>query len=456
MSVKFNKADPVSIERYSKLLIGKNIRDFLLKEENKLMVSNKGNFGNILETEYFGISPGNSAGPDFPEAGLELKSTGVRRLANGGFSAKEKLILSIINFEDIVKEDWENSSFLKKNIFLLLVFYLYEKNTNAYDLKIILTGLWKLPEKDLRIIKGDWEKIVSTINEGNAHELSESKTNYLIASRKGAGGGRDYRNQPYSNIQAKQRAFAFRNKYLTSIFRTIQERHKPYQSIIKNIDEFKEFDTFEDVVMRRFEPFLNRDIRYIEKYLNTNLNPEAKGYYAAISRELIKRVLGVKRLKSEIDEFQKANIKLKTMRIRKSTNMPKESVSFPAFKCKELIDQEDWGESETRELLSQRFLFVIFKEDDSGGQILKKVTFWSVPEKHLDKEIKEVWEITKELLSKSIIEGLPKISSGMKAHVRPHGTKDERDVLPNGELIRKHSFWLNARYLKEQITKELS
>lgn len=53
------------------------------------------------------------------------------------------------------------------------------------DLRYIFTVIWKLPEKDLLIIKHDFEVIVDKIKRGKAHLLSEGDTEYLTACRKG-------------------------------------------------------------------------------------------------------------------------------------------------------------------------------------------------------------------------------------------------------------------------------
>ena len=46
--------------------------------------------------------------------------------------------------------------------------------------------LWKLPEKDLLIIRQDYETIIKKIKRGEAHLLSEGDTMYLGACTKGA------------------------------------------------------------------------------------------------------------------------------------------------------------------------------------------------------------------------------------------------------------------------------
>jgi DNA mismatch repair protein MutH len=82
-------------------------------------------------------------------------------------------------------EEFENSSFWKKNAHLLLVFYLHDSEKDLLDYVIKLVDDWKYPEEDLLIIKNDWQIINQKIKEGKAHELSEGDTMYLGACTKG-------------------------------------------------------------------------------------------------------------------------------------------------------------------------------------------------------------------------------------------------------------------------------
>lgn len=111
--------------------------------------------------------------------------------------SKERLVLNIINYLEIPKEEWSTSSFLKKNAAILLVVYLYEQGRSLVDHPISLVEIFRLRdfEEDLEIIKQDWETIVGKIRNGKAHELSESDTMYLSACTKGSAAEDSYRPQ---------------------------------------------------------------------------------------------------------------------------------------------------------------------------------------------------------------------------------------------------------------------
>ena len=58
----------------------------------------------------------------------------------------------------------------------------------------------------------------------------------------------------------------------------------------------------------------------------------------------------------EIEEFEKADIQVKTIRL-KENNLPKEHVSFKNFKYEEII-KLDWEESDLKHILEQKFFLV--------------------------------------------------------------------------------------------------
>lgn len=61
------------------------------------------------------------------------------------------------------------------------------------------------------------------------------------------------------------------------------------------------------------------------------------------------------------EEFEKANIEIKTIRIEENGIM-RESISFPTINLKEFAQQE-WEKSDFyNNLCSKRYLFVVFKK----------------------------------------------------------------------------------------------
>jgi DNA mismatch repair protein MutH len=273
-------------------------------------------------------------------------------------------------YNDVVKEKFESSSFFKKNAHLLLIFYLHQYDIDILDLVIKMVGEWKFAETDLEIIKQDWDLITNKIKIGKAHELSEGDTFYLGAATKGGKGG-NLREQPFSKILAKQRAYSFKQGYLNHIIATLSKDSSiSYGKLITSKEQIR-IKTFQEVVLERFKPYINKRVDDIITNLNKNLNKNAKGFYASLT----KLMLGIS-LDKEIEEFEKAEIKIKTVRL-KSNNLPKEDMSFPSFSFLDIIN-EDWDDSSFKEILETKYFFVFFKYDEDNVLRLNKVKFWNM------------------------------------------------------------------------------
>tara|TARA_R110002050_G_scaffold197156_1_gene332046 strand:- start:349 stop:1734 length:1386 start_codon:yes stop_codon:yes gene_type:complete len=454
-----NSAD--SIIDFAKLLKDQTLRESCGVEIEKHGYKGKGNFGQILEKFYFGYEPNSDAEPDFKEAGMELKSSPLKTLKNGEFRSKERLVLNIINYLEVHKEDFENSSFWKKNAHLLLVFYLHDRDLDLLDYIIKLVDDWQYPNEDLKIIKRDWEFINQKIKDGKAHELSEGDTFYLGACTKGSTALKSFRNQPFNDEQAKQRAYSLKQGYVNHIIANIaQEETAVYGKIIEQPEILDKVRSIEEIVILKFHPFYGKSAEQIEKELGLDLNQKAKSYFANLTNVILGLELGQK-----IEEFEKADIQVKTIRL-KENNLPKEDISFPTFEYQELIET-DWEDSDFKNILESKFFFVFYQFEDEN-LILRKVKFWNMPHSDI-LEAKNVWEemvktvsngeIVKEITDQGVRKSLfPKKTENRISHVRPHA-RNAADTyeLPFADKLTglteytKHCFWLNTSYVKDEI-----
>ena len=123
MKLPYNPSDKNSIIEYAKKLKGKCLRQVCNPNVLEHSYSGKGNFGQVLEKFYFGYEPNSNAEADFAEIGMELKSSPLKQLKNNEYRSKERLVLNIINYVNVVDQNFENSDFLKKNASILLIFY---------------------------------------------------------------------------------------------------------------------------------------------------------------------------------------------------------------------------------------------------------------------------------------------------------------------------------------------
>lgn len=110
---EYNHNDVNSIYHFSKKLEGKTLRDVLsdskikkieYKEVNDEKFNrNKGRFGSLVQSEFFGLSKDSNKGPDFSAAGLELKVTSLKISENGVLLPKERLSLCTLNCHQMAK-----------------------------------------------------------------------------------------------------------------------------------------------------------------------------------------------------------------------------------------------------------------------------------------------------------------------------------------------------------------
>jgi DNA mismatch repair protein MutH len=463
MKLPYNPSDKNSVIEYAKKLKGKSLRQICDPKILEHSYSGKGNFGQVLEKFYFGYEPNSTAEADFAQIGMELKSSPLKQLKNNEFRSKERLVLNIINYINVVNQNFENSDFIKKNASILLIFYLHQAGFDILDLIIKLVDEWSFPSTDLEIIKKDWETITKKIADGKAHELSEGDTFYLGACTKGAN-ALSVRKQPFSEIPAKQRAYSFKQGYVNHIIASISnEPTEIYGKLIPSVAVAKK-QTIEEIVISKFKPFYGKSEEEILEKLDLNLNKKAKSFYA----NLTKAILGIS-LDKEIEEFEKAEIMVKTVRL-KENNLPKEDISFPTFKFEEIVN-EDWENSDFKDILEHKFLFVFFQFEDEK-LVLRKVKFWNMPYSDLLK-VEKVWTKTQQIVAKGeIVKGFktdkngkvsretnfPNKSFSNISHVRPHA-KDASDTysLPKKDKLTKqmeytkHCFWLNNSYVKDEI-----
>lgn len=429
---KYDKSSVDSIFAYSALLTGKSLDEVVTLPGEVENLKNKGDLGRLVEAHFFEIDPSNQQ-IDFPEAGLELKVTGLLAKSDGSLAAKERLVLGMINFHALIEEDWETSYVFIKCQLMLILFYLYNKDVPRVDQKFILPPLlYQITAWDEEDLKRDWQTIRAKVLAGKAHELSEGDTFLLGACRKGSGGEKEaLRSQPKSEILAKGRAFSFKTSYLNRIIQRHQLGSAPAEPTSGG--------SFEDEILEKFEPYLGKSVFSISEELNFfKSGKNHKGFLSDLSR----RMLGTS--KKALPEFQDNAIEMKTVRL-KANGEPAEGMSFPKFEFLDIANQV-WEDSDFFEKLERKFLLVVFALDANEELRLNRVFFWNMPfEDRLEAEA--VWAKTKTLVLESSVK-FPKQSETRVAHVRPHGRLGaDKLPLPDGTLHAKQSFWLNRKYI---------
>lgn len=422
---------------------------------------NKGALGNIVEEGIFGYDINSKGEADFHHLGLELKTTAVIRLKNKGFRAKERLTLETLNYRKVVNQSFEQSDLWNKIKKMLIVIYEYIHGINYGDMKILKGFVHEFPEEDYEIVKNDYNRIIKKIRDGKAEELSEGDTLFLGACTAGTG---QLLPQPFSSVKAKQRKFSLKNSYITEIIR----RNLSTQEIehLLAVSELKE-NSLEDIVNAKLKRFLGWSEKQICDYFSITTRSKSK------FEMMISKMLMINGRVNNTDEFRKANMKLKTIRVQENGRVI-ESMSFPAFSFVDLVEQ-DWEDNEFRHLLeSSRFMFAIFKEKN-GVYYFERVKFWNIPFHVIENDGYQVFSKLKEVLLNgdivkytrkdafgkvSIYNNFPGISFNKYIHVRPHAQDASdtialpvADKLTGKKVFTKQCFWLNNTYVKEVINE---
>lgn len=489
MKPRYDKTDKESIYRYAQNLKGQTFNEvcdrdevfvkpgqnaFVYKEEYK-NVKRKGGLGEIIEERFFHYKIDNEARADFPEAELELKVTPYKINKNKTLSAKERLSISMIDYMKIVDTDFYDSNAWEKIKNILLVCYHADSEIqDRLDYIVDYIYLYSPSEEDLKIILHDYETIQKKVLDGKAHELSEGDTVYLGAATKSSS-AKQRTPQPCSPIQAKPRAFSLKNSYMTYLLRHYivpqAEQLEQSDKVIQN-EGVIDFESYVLGKINEYKGHRSRDL--FERFLEG----EYKNSYSDYSR-IAYAILGVRTENAE--EFEKANIVVKAIRLDEKRGKVKivESMSFPAFRIKELVEEE-WETSETRQYFEEtKFLFVLYQQHEEE-YYLSGALFWNMPASEIDGDLQIEWtrarntfrhgvkfELKEQKNGIFVHNDLPKSSNTNILHVRPHTGKaayllreidyskgdieKHGDRLPNGDYMTIQSFWLNNHYVLEQI-----
>ena len=473
----FDRKNPLSIYEFSRFLIGNSLHslfgDTVVAQKRK----GKGGLGQMVEELFFGYELNSNREADFGEAKVELKCTPLlKSKIDGSFRIKERLVCTMIDYFELVDTKFEDSHLIAKCRLMLLLFYLHVSDADASDFKFLFRVLWELPDKDLILIKKDYDVIAEKVRKGNAHLLSEGDTLYLGACRKGQKGDSP-QEQPCSDIKAHKRAFSLKPAYMRYILKHVIESGKDcYTNYSSSSEADYELvssselrnNSFEQIILKRFEGYIGLD--YLQICDRLEIVPyQAKNKYADVAA-LIASEGKSKRL-SNSEEFIKSGITMKTVRLR-ANGMPKESMSFKNIDYQEVYDNEEWVDSELYELFTNRFLFVVFKpvkgaqitvrnnrtgkDVTEDAYILDKVFFWTMPVDALQLA-RDYWlHIRKNVLENKInLDAFWSIADHRSFHVRPKAvSKSQMTSNPHGGSAEKYCYWFNADFVKQIIDGE--
>lgn len=359
---------------YTQCIIGKKFKelDRLDLLSNPKMEKDKGLLGKIVETGFYHYPVNSNSEADFSELEIELKTAGFIRNKNSTLRAKERLSLSMIDYNSIINEEYEFSKLIFKNKKLLIIWYEYtkENKNNKGEFIIHSYQLYNMCI-DEKIFKNDFNFIKNKINAGLAHELSEGDTSYLGAATKGNG---QTKLQPHSSIPAPARAFSLKNAYMTGILRGLGIAPLSVKSM-----------TVEDYIYNKIKSYIGMAQLEIWSEVGDKpyyLNDVPKHISKMISNKLIGKD---KELPTIDDIFTKTSYIIKNVSLEEN-GYPKERVSFRNLTLSEF--EEPWETSELKEYFEQiTIIFICYegiKGDKNGERKLKSVKKFAFTSSDLD------------------------------------------------------------------------
>lgn len=494
---KNGKKRPEILEFYRE----KNIQGWI-DENGKKHKGDKGRIGFLVQEIYFNEPRDNESKSDLRAAGVELKVSPLIKKPRAGLKVKERLVLGMINKEDELPDVFRDSHIYKKCKLMMLVYYVDESNQNVtpFNFPFYESAYVKIPEKDMAIIEQDYKYIRDCVNGKRYDDLHECNAYYLSPC-------------PKNN----RRAFSLKLSYMNLLFSDYINKNislyspkkvgSHLDSIINNSKELQT-ESFEAIILKRFARYEGKTVKQIRQ-----LVMKSEKFKTWASKEKIDKaefarttmaMLGVR--SDQADEFAKSNVYVKTLRVNKDGTM-NENISFSAFEFSDLI-AEKWKDSTVyEEMVDRKFLWSVFKENESGEFVFHGATFWTMPRSD-ERIIKKGWDDIREIIRKGVKfvkdvneDGTPvltqrgrnrilnsfpdsrntdktrkeyKLCPSLKPYnkiisIRPHAQYAYYDLksidyydkshsrcngskLPNqDDVMTKQCFWFNNEYILEQI-----
>lgn len=219
-----NFRDEQDVDDFAKRLVGKSFGEawqespYNIKRDDTRGsgLHNKGAEGNYLEAIFGKPCDSNPERDVMTRSGQssELKAVPVYRTKLGNVSFRQRLTVSEINYNEILRTDFRHSHAYHKLQDMIIVFYHRVKGLSAKDeqiVKVVTFHIDKHPEF-LHKMERDWKTIQQFVKQGRAQDIHENRSIFpLIDPFEKAENKQDTESQPYSKIRVVRRAVAFRS-----------------------------------------------------------------------------------------------------------------------------------------------------------------------------------------------------------------------------------------------------
>jgi DNA mismatch repair protein MutH len=442
----YDAGDSTAIEQQGRRLINRRVGELVdVLAGERQGTYTKGSVGRYVET-YFGLDASSEAGPDFAEAGVELKTVPMLRKGSGPYTAKERTFITAIDYMSIVEQVFDGSPLDLKTRSTLYVFYEWRAEVPIADFKVLGVLLHERDELDELMLRELHQHVKDAVRTGRAHELSEGDTWGVGAATKDA--GRRTVPQPFGSERARRRAFAYKPLYTTRLWQLAKHRAAEEAASSGLPESLAAFATEVDEKVRAWRGVT---VAALVRDLAPDKNPAAKNIVSVVSR----RLLGSEG-RRDVEAFDRLGVTIRTIRVDPGTFLPHEDVSFPAFDPLALAEEE-WESSSLLPLVSSLYFMVFVAQQDEGVLDARLLGgfFWRPGTDELTTMGRE-WEALRRAFAASEPEARPQASETDILHIRPHAqNKHDTLPLPSGRPFVRSSFWLNRDFVGRLVATHL-
>jgi len=363
--------------------------------------------GDVVEQSILGYPADSDKNPDLIVDGVnvELKTTGIRAPKKKGdfiYEAKEPMSITAVSPDNIVKEEFDTSSFWSKLEHLLLVYYHYDspvtvKAADYANFYIKGYHFHDFSEQEKEILKNDW-LIVRDFIQHLKDNYSDPKAEYPRISS-------ELRKQLMLIDTAPKWPNPPRFRLKRAAVSTLVQKHfgANFEELDETYSSFKELDAELHKITAKYK---NKTVRELILELGINFDfSTGKDVPKSISEQIIVKMFGgtAKKL-SKIELFSKVGLVPKSI-VQTTTGARTEDTKL--FK----IDFTEWTDVDTpfedsfvyNYFSGQQFLCIIFEEPSAEAPLLenkfigfKRLVF---TEEIIENEVKPVWEKVRDLVN---------------------------------------------------------
>lgn len=206
--------------------------------------------------------------------------------------------------------------------------------------------------------------------------------------------------------------------------------------------------------------FRNKSIAEIGKITGLNISLKSKKISTSSLTNSMLSYLNIN--PKTLQKAESCLIKTVTL---KENGISKEAMSFEQVRFHDVI-KERWENSFLKEKFTKiTFIFLVFQRVGTGIYF-KGFKCWKMPDEMINLELRAFWSKLKNILEEGVtltftkrgdktitLNNFPSSKDSKIMHIRPKASNAlDTTELPDGQLITKQAYWINASYISEVLS----